>query len=335
MKPMWRRATNFIIDTIGDALSELYIKEYFDKSTEAKAVKLVNNIRKAFRKRLSNVAWMSPSTKKKALEKFDAMRVEIGYPAKFRDYSSIKSSKNDLVGNYIKAYQFELKRVMSRIGKKVDKKEWDMEAFTINAYYDLSMNKIVLPAGIFQPPFFDPNLDDAINYGGIGGVIGHELTHGFDDQGSKYDKYGNAKEWWTTKDREKFNEKAKEVEKLYSSLEVLPGIHVNGKLTLGENIADLGGIHIAYDALHYALKGKNPRIDGFTEEQRFFIAWAQIWKEKSTAKAKELMAKIDPHSPARFRGLIPAVTHSDFEHVFKEKSKLAAPKFRYSDVNLW
>ncbi|MFP3214940.1 MAG: M13 family metallopeptidase [Candidatus Micrarchaeota archaeon] len=335
MKPMWRRATNFIIDTIGDALSELYIKEYFDKSTEAKAVKLVNNIRKAFRKRLSNVAWMSPSTKKKALEKFDAMRVEIGYPAKFRDYSSIKSSKNDLVGNYIKAYQFELKRVMSRIGKKVDKKEWDMEAFTINAYYDLSMNKIVLPAGIFQPPFFDPNLDDAINYGGIGGVIGHELTHGFDDQGSKYDKYGNAKEWWTTKDREKFNEKAKEVEKLYSSLEVLPGIHVNGKLTLGENIADLGGIHIAYDALHYALNGKNPIIDGFTEEQRFFIAWAQIWKEKSTTKLKKLLAKVNPHPPGRFRGLIPVVTHGDFERVFKEKSKLNAPKFRYSDVNLW
>ena len=335
MKPMWYRATNFIINTIGNALSELYVEKYFDKSAEAKAVKLVNNVRKAFRKRLSRVSWMSQSTKNKALEKFDAMSVKIGYPAEFKDYSSIKSSKNDLLGNYVKAYQFELKRTMNRVGKRVDKKEWYMEAFTVNAYYNASMNEIVLPAGIFQPPFFDPNLDDAINYGGIGGIIGHELTHGFDDQGSKYDKYGNLREWWETDDRQKFNEKAKDIENLYSSLEVLPGINVNGKLTLGENIADLGGIHIAYDALHYALKGKNPRIDGFTEEQRFFIAWAQIWKEKSTAKAKELMAKIDPHSPARFRGLIPVITHSDFEHVFKEKSKLAAPKFRYSDVNLW
>jgi len=335
MKPMWYRSINFIITTIGDALSELYVEKYFDKSAKAKAVKLVNNIRKAFRERLSRVSWMSQSTKDKALEKFDAMGVKIGYPAEFKDYSSIKSSKNDLFGNYIKAYQFELKRVMGRISKKVDKKEWPTEAFTVNAYYNASMNEIVLPAGIFQPPFFDPNLDDAINYGGIGSIIGHELTHGFDDQGSKYDKYGNVREWWATNDREKFNEKAKDVEKLYSSLEVLPGIRVNGKLTLGENIADLGGIHIAYDALHYALKGKNPRIEGFTQEQRFFIAWAQIWKEKLTAKSKKLQVKIDPHSPARFRGLIPAITHSDFERVFKEKSKLAAPKFRYSDVNLW
>ena len=335
MKPMWYRATNFIINTIGNALSELYVEEYFDKSAEAKAVKLVNNVRKAFRKRLSQVSWMSQSTKKKALEKFDAMGVKIGYPKEFKDYSSIKSIKNDLFGNYIKAYQFELKRVMNRVGKKVDKKEWYMEAFTVNAYYYPSMNEIVLPAGIFQPPFFDPKLDDAINYGGIGGTIGHELTHGFDDQGSKYDRYGNLTEWWTTNDREKFNEKVKDAEKLYSSLEVLPGIYANGKLTLGENIADLGGIHVAYDALHYALKDKNRRIDGFTEEQRFFIAWAQIWKEKSTAKAKELQAKTFVHSPARFRGLIPVITHSDFERVFKEKSKLAAPKFRYGDVNLW
>jgi len=335
MKPMWYRATNFIINTIGNALSELYVEEYFDKSAEAKAVKLVNNVRKAFRKRLSQVSWMSQSTKKKALEKFDAMGVKIGYPKEFKDYSSIKSIKNDLFGNYIKAYQFELKRVMNRVGKKVDKKEWYMEAFTVNAYHYPSMNEIVLPAGIFQPPFFDPKLDDAINYGGIGGIIGHELTHGFDDQGSKYDRYGNLMEWWTTDDREKFNEKVKDAEKLYSSLEVLPGIYANGKLTLGENIADLGGIHVAYDALHYVLKDKNRRIDGFTEEQRFFIAWAQIWKEKSTAKAKELQAKTFVHSPARFRGLIPVITHSDFERVFKEKSKLAAPKFRYSDVNLW
>ena len=270
MKPMWYRATNFIINTIGNALSELYVEEYFDKSAEAKAVKLVNNVRKAFRKRLSQVSWMSQSTKKKALEKFDAMGVKIGYPKEFKDYSSIKSIKNDLFGNYIKAYQFELKRVMNRVGKKVDKKEWYMEAFTVNAYHYPSMNEIVLPAGIFQPPFFDPKLDDAINYGGIGGIIGHELTHGFDDQGSKYDRYGNLMEWWTTDDREKFNEKVKDAEKLYSSLEVLPGIYANGKLTLGENIADLGGIHVAYDALHYVLKDKNRRIDGFTEEQRLY-----------------------------------------------------------------
>jgi len=335
MKPRWYRAVSFISGTIEDALSELYVEKYFDNNAKAKAAKLVKEVRMAFRKRLSEVSWMSQTTRRKALEKFDAIGVKLGYPAKFKDYSSIKSNKSDLFGNYIKASQYELKRVMGRIGKKVDKKEWLMNAFTVNAYYDASKNEIVLPAGIFQPPFFDKNMDDAVNYGSIGGVIGHELTHGFDDQGSKYDKYGNVKEWWTANDRKNFNEKAKEIAKLYSSLEVLPGIHINGKLTLGENIADLGGIHIAYDALHNALKGKNPHIEGFTQEQRFFIAWAQIWKEKSTSSLTKLRIKADPHSPDRFRGLIPVITYSNFVRAFKEKSNLAEPKFKYSDVNLW
>lgn len=336
-RPRWKRAISLMGSLIGDALSELYVKENFGHEAKEKAASLITNIKRAFRERLEKLEWMSDDTKVKAIEKLDAMNVKLGYPKKFKDYLKLEINRNDLFGNYIRAYQFELDRTMKRIGKKVDKNEWDMNAYTVNAYYDATKNEIVIPAGILQPPFFDAKIDNAVNYGGIGGTIGHEITHGFDDDGSLYDKYGNINEWWSKQDRKKFNNLTKRIEDLYGSLEIKPGLKVNGKLTLGENIADLGGIHIAYDALQRSISNSkvNSRIDGFTQEQRFYIAWAQIWKLKITDNLMILNAKIDPHSPSRLRGSIPVITHHDFIKTFRENSALKEPSPKYGDVNLW
>ncbi|MCW6160703.1 MAG: M13 family metallopeptidase [Candidatus Micrarchaeales archaeon] len=337
MQPRWKRAIGMINSMVGESIGELYVKENFSPAAEARAKALVKDIRNAFGARLERLEWMQPSTKKKALEKFDAMNTKLGHPKRFRDYSRVKTAPNNLFGNFLSAYRFELHRRMSRIGKKVDKNEWHMNAHTVNAYYDQSKNEIVLPAGIFQPPFFDPEKDDAINYAAIGGVIGHELTHGYDDQGSLFDKNGNLHEWWTAKDRANFRKRAEKVVKLYGALEIMPGTKINGRLTLGENIADLGGISIAYDAMQASAKRRKPRgrIDGFTQEQRFFISWAQLWKGRTSKGAAKMLAAADPHSPARFRGLIPTTTHPNFERSFAEKSKLAKMKKQYEYANLW
>ena len=337
MRPRWKRGISLVSSMLGEALGEIYVKEDFGEDARHKALSLVKGLQSSFRKRLEAVSWMETSTKRKALDKLDAMTLKVGYPKKFRDYSRLKMGGDNLLKNFIAAYDFELKRNMSRIGKKVDKAEWDMNAYTVNAYYNPSKNEIVIPAGIFQPPFFDKDIDLAANYGGIGGVIGHEMTHGFDDQGSMYDKRGNLREWWTKDDRKRFNSRSAKVASLYGSMDALPGTKVNGKLTLGENIADLGGIHIAYYALASSIgsKGMQKRIDGFTEEQRFFIAWAQIWKNNTTEDLKKLLATSDPHSPAHVRGLLPVLTHERFVQAFAEKSKLKAPRNKYEDVSLW
>ena len=337
MQPRWKRAIGMINSMVGESIGALYVKENFNAEAEARAKALVKDIRDAFRARLERLEWMQPSTKKKALEKFDAMNAKLGHPKKFRDYSKLKTAPNDLFGNFLSAYRFELHRRMSRTGKKVDKNEWHMNAHTVNAYYDQSKNEIVLPAGIFQPPFFDPKKDDAVNYAAIGGVIGHELTHGYDDQGSLFDKDGNLNEWWTAKDRANFRKRAEKVVTLYGSLEIMPGTKINGRLTLGENIADLGGISIAYDAMQASAKRRKPhgRIEGFTQDQRFFISWAQLWKGNTSRGAAKMLAAVDPHSPARFRGMIPTTTHPKFESSFAEKSKLAKMQKRYEYANLW
>ncbi len=333
----WKRAIWFVDALIGEALGRIYIEEHFDQNAKKKADELVSNIQSSFKERINNVKWMSPQTKKKAIDKLNAINKKIGYPAKFKDYSKVIIKKDDLTGNFQRVIIYELKRDISRIGNKVDKKEWDMTPPTVNAYYNPSMNEIVFPAGIFQPPFFDPKMDDAVNYAGIGGVMGHEMTHGFDDQGSRYDKYGNLKRWWSDADTKRFTSKANKVANLYSSLEVMPKLKVNGKLTLGENIADLGGISIAYDALQKSLsnKGKKEPINGLTQEQRFFIAWAQIWKGETRNDAIKLAITRDPHSPKKIRGSIPAITHPAFESTFKSKSKLNKQKHNYGNVNLW
>ena len=333
----WKRAVRIVDALVGEALGKLYVKEHFDQNAKRKVDALVSNIQLSFRERMDNLDWMSPQTKRKAIEKLDSINKKVGYPKKFRDYSKVLIKKDDLIGNFQRAYAHEFRRDISRIGKKVDRNEWEMTPPTVNAYYNPSMNEIVLPAGIFQPPFFDPYMDDAVNYAGIGGVIGHEITHGFDDQGSRYDKHGNLKRWWSDTDTKKFKIKAERVAELYSSLEAMPNIKVNGKLTMGENIADLGGISIAYDALQKSLgdrKGKK-LIEGFTQEQRFFLAWAQIWKGKARESAIKLLITTDPHSPQEIRGTIPAITHPTFESAFKDKSRLRKQKRNYRNVNLW
>ena len=337
MRPRWKRGISLVSSMLGEALGAIYVKEDFGEDARRKALSLVKGLQSSFRTRLQSVDWMEPSTRRKALDKLDSMTLKVGYPKKFRDYSRLVMDGSSLIENFAAAYDFELKRDMSRVGKKVDREEWDMNAYTVNAYYNPSKNEIVIPAGIFQPPFFDKAIDQAVNYGGIGGVIGHEMTHGFDDQGSKYDKHGNLNEWWTNDDRKRFNSRSAKVASLYGSMDALPGIKVNGKLTLGENIADLGGIHIAYDALRDSAgsKGMAKRIDGFTEEQRFFIAWAQIWKGNTTEDLKKLLATSDTHSPAHVRGSLPVLTHERFEAAFAEKSRLKFPGKRYKDISLW
>ena len=336
--PRWKRGIYLVDGMIGEALGALYVKQNFDAKTKRKADELVANVRSSFAERIKKIDWMSEQTKKKALDKLASINQKIGYPKKFRDYSKLYLQDDDLVGNFQKANALDFDRDISRIGKHVDRNEWGMTPPTVNAYYNPSLNEIVFPAGIFQPPFFDANKDDAVNYACIGGVIGHEMTHGFDDQGSRYDKNGNLKEWWQKTDENKFRSKAGKVARLYGSFEVMPGLKVNGKLTLGENIADLGGINIAFDALKMSLKKsgyKEKLIDGFTQEQRFFIAWAQMYKGKERPEESKRLILIDPHSPEKFRGLIPAITHESFKKEFKALSKKQAIATRHDNVNLW
>ncbi|MGC8651977.1 MAG: M13 family metallopeptidase [Candidatus Micrarchaeia archaeon] len=332
--PRWKRGIYRINNMIGDALDSLYIKEYFSEHTKIKAELLLESLKNAFRNRLQNNKWMTPKTKKLALEKLDAMEFKVGYPKRFKKYSGLIIEKNDLVGNVIRSYQYELNRQFKRVGKKVDREEWTMPASEVNANYDDVKNQVEIPAGILEPPFFDADADIAINLGGIGGTIGHEMTHGFDDQGRLFDKDGNLSNWWTPEDRKHFLEFASRIEKLYGSISILPGLNINGKLTIGENIADLGGISIAYDALK-AHGFPQEKVEGFTEEQRFFIAWAQIWKSIIAKKTKELRAYVDPHSPENVRGLVPVVSHPSFEQAFRPLSKLKRVKQEYKNVNLW
>ena len=321
----WKKAVNIVDRSIGEALGELYVEQEFGKEARERMETMVNDIRSVFEEKLKGLPWMSDVTKKKALEKFSKFRAKIGYPTKFIDYSSIDIKKDDLLGNVMRSENFEFKREATRIGEQVDRELWLMTPPTVNAYFSPTENEIVFPAGILQPPFFDATMDDAVNYGGIGGVISHEITHGFDDQGRRYDMDGNLKDWWTEEDAKKFTERADEVVKLYDSLEVLPGLHVNGKLTLGENIADLGGVSIAFEALQRRLR-KNPelnkKIDGFTPEQRFFLSWAQIWRGNNREPEIRRRISIDPHSPNVFRGSIPVMNHEKFDSAFMELSKV-------------
>ena len=337
-EPRWKRAIRLIDFSIGEALGKLYVEQNFSKEAKKKADELVKDVKSIFLERLKAVKWMGAPTRKKALKKFSMLNVKIGYPEKFRDYSSLQIERDDLFGNVTRAIKFEINRQIKRIGKKVDKKEWLMTPSMVNAYYNPSGNELAFPAGILQPPFFDASKDAAVNYGGIGGVIGHEITHGYDDQGRLYDGNGRMKEWWLPEDAKKFDALAKKVADFYSTFEIIPGLKVNGKLTLGENIADLGGISIAYDALQRYLQrnpAENREIEGFTPEQRFFIAWSQIWKSNVRDETAKMFAMIDPHSPEKIRGLVPAVTHPKFETALKDKSKLGKLPVKYPNLNMW
>ncbi len=332
----WKKAVRIIDRSIGEALGELYVEKEFGKEARERMETMVNDIRSVFEEKLKGLPWMSEETKEKALEKFKKFRAKIGYPSKFLDYSSIEIKEGDLPGNIMRSETFEFLRESRRIGEKVDRELWLMTPPTVNAYFSPTENEIVFPAGILQPPFFDASMDDAVNYGGIGGVISHEITHGFDDQGRRYDVEGNLRDWWSEEDAKKFTERSDEVVKLYNSLEVLPGLHVNGQLTLGENIADLGGVSIAFEALQRRLK-KNPemnrKIDGFTPEQRFFISWAQIWRGNNREPEIRRRISIDPHSPNVFRGSIPVMNHEKFDESFEDLSK--AKKGMEKKIFIW
>ncbi len=317
----WKNVIRVINMCTGEALGELYVHKYFTEESKKRMEILVNDLKATFRSRLEKITWMGNETKEKALEKFDKFQAKIGYPEVFRDYSSILIDENDYLGNIIRSLSFEVKRQANRVGKPIDRKEWQMNPQTINAYFSPTDNEIVFPAGILQPPFFDDTVDDAVNYGAIGGVIAHEITHGYDDQGSKYDVNGNLNNWWTEEDKKEFDGLTKRVIDLYSSIEILPGIKVHGERTVGENIADFGGVSIAYEALERRLKitGDRKKIDNFTPEQRFFISWANVWKENISDELLKMLAVRDPHAPAKLRATLPVFNHPGFEKAFNRE----------------
>ncbi|MDA3614134.1 M13 family metallopeptidase [Polluticaenibacter yanchengensis] len=319
-KPRWQNIIAATNAMLGDGVSELYVKKYFTQASKDKMLELVNNLQKAFENRINNLDWMSDSTKVLAKEKLHTFIKKIGFPDKWKDYSSININPATYSANILACNQYLYKESIDRIGKPVDRSIWEMTASTVNAYYNPTFNEIVFPAGILQFPFFDLNADDAINYGGIGMVIGHEMSHGFDDQGAQYDKDGNLKNWWSPEDLKKFNERGKKLINLFNSFTVLDSLHVNGALTQGENIGDLGGIAIAYDAFKLTKQGQDTtKIDGFTPDQRFFMSMAQIWKGKKTDAALRTQIFTDAHSPAIYRVNGPLMNFEPFYKAFNVK----------------
>ena len=320
MQPRWKRTVRHIDQLMGEALGQLYVEKYFPPAAKQRMDELVKNILAVYRDRIMSRDWMTEETKKQALAKLDKFTPKIGYPSKWRDYSALEVGTDSYVQNALRAYAFESHYRLSKLGQPVDRTEWHMTPPTVNAYYNSSMNEIVFPAGILQPPFFNPAADDAVNYGAIGSVIGHEITHGFDDQGSKSDGNGNLHNWWTAEDRAKFNAKTEKLAKQYDACVAVDDLHVNGHLTLGENIADLGGIAISYAAYQKSLNGKPaPVIDGLTGPQRFFIGFAQVWRGESRDAEQRLRIRTDPHSPPRFRVLVPLSNIQAFYDAFDVK----------------
>jgi putative endopeptidase len=304
LRERWKRAVSMIEGSLGEAVGKVYVQKYFPAEAKARMENLVANLIEAYRVSINELAWMSPDTKVKALEKLGKFRPKIGYPDKWRDYSALKTTPDDLYGNVGRVVKFQRDHELSKIGKPVDRDEWLMAPQTVNAYYNPVMNEIVFPAAILQAPFFGLDHDDAVNYGGIGAVIGHEIGHGFDDQGSKYDGDGALNNWWTDADRAAFEERTKALIEQYDALipEETPDVNVNGALTIGENIGDLGGLTIAYKAYQISLQGKpSPVIEGMSGEKRLMLSWAQIWRAKVRPEEMRRRIATDPHSPAEFR----------------------------------
>ena len=321
IQPRWKRALNATNGALGEALGILYVRKHFPPAAKARAGEMVENLRAAFRDRLKTREWMSEGTKVKALAKLESFKVKIGYPDKWRDYSALEIDRGPFLANLMRAGNFDFNRQLDEIGKPVDRAKWGMTPPTVNAYYNPQLNEIVFPAGILQPPFFDPLADDGVNYGGMGAVIGHEMTHGFDDQGSQFDADGNLKDWWTPTDKIAFTARAQRLEKQFDDYVGYDTMHVNGKLTLGENIADLGGLTIAFAALKKSQEKRPPvqPIDGFTQEQRFFLAWAQIWRANYRPEELRRRLILDVHSLSEFRVNGPLVNMTEFHEAFSAK----------------
>jgi putative endopeptidase len=302
IKPRWKRGVGAVDAALGEVLGRLYVQDYFQEESKERMDHLVTNLRGAFQQGINELQWMTPQTQAQAQEKLTKLNAKIGYPDKWKDYSALTVDAGDLVGNVMRSRRVEHEREVNKLGKPIDRGEWFMTPYTVNAYYNPPMNEVVFPAAILQPPFFNVEADDAVNYGGIGAVIGHEISHGFDDQGRKYDGDGNLRDWWVEADATAFGERAKKLADQYSKIEVLPGKTLNGEFTLGENIGDLSGLAVAYRAYRMSLGGEEPPvIDGFTGDQRFFIGWAQVWRRLYRPEDLEVRLTSDPHSPSEAR----------------------------------
>ncbi len=320
MEPRWKRTARVVDGQIGEALGQLYVAQYYPAEARARMAEMIANITAVMKDRLAKLEWMTEPTRQKALAKFARFTAKIGHPEKWKDYSTVPVVRDNYFANIRASTEFEVKRNLAKLGQPVDKSEWFMTPPTVNAYFMPTGNSINFPAGILQPPFFDFTLDDAVNYGGIGAVIGHEITHGFDDQGRRYDADGNLTDWWTTEDATAFEARAMKMVDQYNAYEALPGLNVKGRLTLGENIADLGGVSIAYEALQRSLQGKEKKlIDGFTPEQRFFLSWAQVWRTNIRDNEQKRRVEVDSHSPGRFRAIGPLVNFEPFYEAFGVK----------------
>ncbi|MGB6485005.1 MAG: M13 family metallopeptidase [Candidatus Acidiferrales bacterium] len=326
--PRWQRCVTSTDNQLGEALGQLYVKEYFPPEAKARALQMVNNLIAALRDDLQTLPWMGPATRKEALAKLDAFTVKIGYPDKWRDYSAYHVDRGPFILDTFRGNEFETRRDLNKIGKPVDRSEWGMTPPTVDAYNNGVMNEIVFPAGILQPPFFDAKADDASNYGGMGAVIGHEMTHGFDDEGRKFDAHGNLRDWWTPQDEKNFNERAQCIVNQFNSYVAIDDVHENGKLVLGESIADLGGLTLAYNALEKDLQGKpRPLIAGYTPEQRFFLAYSQLWGGTDRPEFVRLMANLNEHPLNRLRSIAAPSNMPAFAKAFgcKEGDAMVRP----------
>jgi putative endopeptidase len=323
----WKRVLNPINRFMGQGLGQLFVERAFKPETKTRALEMVNNLKTALRERLETVDWMSDATRAKALEKLEAFKTKIGYPDKWRDYSGLQIGNVSFVENARAGRSFDTKFKLSKVGKAPDPMEWGMNPQTVNAGYNPVKNEIVFPAGILQPPFFDGEIDDAVNYGAMGMVIGHEMTHGFDDSGRRFDKNGNMSDWWTEEDSKRYDERSAKLVEQFDGYYIADSVQVNGALTLGENIADLGGLRLTIRALEIASQGKtDPMIDGFTQLQRLFLSYAQVWRNSTTPEAEKLLVQSNPHSPARFRVIGPLGNLDEFRAAFGCKE--GDPMFR-------
>ncbi|GGE80175.1 M13 family metallopeptidase [Massilia psychrophila] len=336
MQPRWKRAVGAVETSQGESLGKLYVAQHFPAERKVRMEAMVKNLLAAYKQSIDTLDWMSPETKKEAQSKLAKFRPKIGYPNRWKDYSALVVSRDDLVGNVMRSRTLESNRELNKLGKPIDREEWGMTPQTINAYYNPEMNEIVFPAAILQPPFFDAKADDAVNYGAIGAVIGHEISHGFDDQGAQYDGDGNLRDWWSAADHKNFAAKTQMLVKQYSAYSPLPGYNVNGELTLGENIADNSGVAIAYKAYKLSLNGKKaPVISGLTGDQRFFMGFGQVWRMKMREPQQIVQVKTDPHSPGQFRANGTMMNQPAFYEAFNVKpgdKMYLAPKDR---VIIW
>jgi putative endopeptidase len=334
LRPRWKRCVQFTDGDLGEALGKAYVAEEFPPASKAATLKMVNELEAALKTDITELSWMTPETKKQALDKLAHITNKIGYPDKWRDYSTLTIVRGDALGNSLRANEFEFKRQLNKIGKPVDRAEWGMTPPTVNAYYNGQMNNINFPAGILQPPFYDPKVDDAVNYGAIGAVIGHELTHGFDDEGSQFDADGNLRNWWTAKDREQFDKLEACFVNEYDGFVAVDDVHVRGKLTLGENTADNGGLRIAHMALLDVLTTTPEKpTDGFTPDQRFFVGWAQVWCESERPEFARMMAQVNEHAPGKYRVNGVVGNMPEFQKAYSCKAD--APMVRKPTCKTW